>query len=61
MRYAFPCMIVPDEEEREATGREAYVVTFPDVPEAITGGDSSGKRRRSRYHQRRRWPRTVWA
>ncbi len=21
-------------------GREAYVVTFPDIPEAITGGDS---------------------
>ena len=40
MRYAFPCNIVPDEEEREASGREAYVVTFPDVPEAITGGDS---------------------
>ena len=38
MRYEFPCDIVPDEEEKAATGREAYVVTFPDVPEAITGG-----------------------
>ena len=38
MRYAFPCDIVRDEEEEMATGREAYVVTFPDVPEAITGG-----------------------
>ncbi len=37
MRYAFPCNIVRDEEEAEATGREAYVITFPDVPEAITG------------------------
>ena len=38
MRYAFPCNIVPDEEEKRDTGREAYVVTFPDIPEAITGG-----------------------
>ena len=38
MRYAFPCDIVLDEEEREATGREAYGVTFPDVLEAITCG-----------------------
>lgn len=38
MRYAFPCDIVLDEEERNATGREAYGVTFPDVPEAITCG-----------------------
>ena len=38
MRYAYPCSIVRDEEEEMATGREAYVVTFPDVPEAITGG-----------------------
>ena len=38
MRYAYPCDIVRDEEEEKATGREAYVVTFPDVPEAITGG-----------------------
>lgn len=37
MRYAFPCDIVLDEEERKATGREAYVITFPDIPEAITG------------------------
>ena len=40
MRYAFPCNIVPDDEEKKATGIEAYTVTFPDVPEAITGGDS---------------------
>ena len=38
MRYAFPCDIVPDEEERIATGREAYGVTFPDVYGANTGG-----------------------
>ena len=38
MRYAFPCSIVRDAEEEKTTGREAYVVTFPDVPEAITGG-----------------------
>ena len=38
MRYAFPCDIVFDEEEKEATGREAYGVTFPDIPEAITCG-----------------------
>ena len=38
MRYIFPCDIIRDEEEEMATGREAYVVTFPDVPEAITGG-----------------------
>ena len=40
MRYAFPCNIVPDDEEKKATGIEAYTVTFPGVPEAITGGDS---------------------
>ena len=38
MRYVYPCDIVLDEEEKTATGREAYVVTFPDVPEANTGG-----------------------
>ncbi len=38
MRYAFPCSIVRDEEEERATGREAYSVTFPDIPEAITCG-----------------------
>ena len=38
MRYVFPCDIIRDEEEERATGREAYVVTFPDVLEAITGG-----------------------
>ena len=38
MRYAFPCDIVLDEEEATTSGREAYVVTFPDIPEANTGG-----------------------
>ena len=38
MRYAFPCDVVLDEEERIATGREAYGVTFPDVYGANTGG-----------------------
>ena len=38
MRYAYPCNIVRDEEEAKATGREAYVVTFPDVYGAVTGG-----------------------
>lgn len=38
MRYAYPCSIVRDEEEARATGREAYVVTFPDVYGANTGG-----------------------
>ena len=38
MRYVYPCNIVLDEEEKKATGREAYNVTFPDVPEAITCG-----------------------
>lgn len=37
MRYAFPCNIALDDEEAEVTGREAYVITFPDVLEAITG------------------------
>ena len=38
MRYAYPCNIVRDEEEQRATGREAYVVDFPDIDGAITGG-----------------------
>ncbi len=38
MRYAYPCYIVRDEEEARATAREAYVVTFPDVYGANTGG-----------------------
>ena len=37
MRYAYPCGIVPDEEEERATGRKAYNVTFPDVYGANTG------------------------
>ena len=32
MRYAYPCILTPDEEEGEG-----FVVRFPDVPEAITG------------------------
>ena len=35
MRYAYPCILTPDEEEGEG-----FVVTFPDVPEAITGGNT---------------------
>ncbi len=38
MKYLYPSNIVRDEEEQLTTGREAYNVTFPDVPEAITGG-----------------------
>ncbi len=38
MRYAYPCNIELDEEELKETGREAYGVTFPDLPEAISGG-----------------------
>ena len=34
MRYAFPCNIVPDDEE----GGSGFVVTFPDVKGANTGG-----------------------
>ena len=38
MRYAYPCSIVSDEEEKRATGRQAYNVTFHDVYGANTGG-----------------------
>ena len=38
MRYAFPCNVIRDDEEERATGREAYNVSFPDIPEAITCG-----------------------
>ena len=38
MRYIYSCNIVRDQEEARLTGREAYNVTFPDVPEAITCG-----------------------
>ena len=38
MYYAYPCDIVRDVEEFEATGREAYNVSFPDIRGAITGG-----------------------
>ena len=38
MRYAYPCLIERDIEEQQLSGREAYVITFRDVPEAISGG-----------------------
>lgn len=38
MKFVYPCNIKRDEEEAETTGREAYNVTFPDLPEAITCG-----------------------
>ena len=38
MRYIYPCNIDLDEEELKETGRQAYCVTFPDLPEAISGG-----------------------
>ncbi len=38
MKYVYPCNIIIDEEEKAATGRIAYGVTFPDVPGAITCG-----------------------
>ena len=37
MRYAYPGVIIRDEEEERATGREAYIVTFPDVYGANSG------------------------
>jgi antitoxin HicB len=38
MRYAFPSNITLDDEEKRTTGREAYNVSFPDVPEGLTCG-----------------------
>ena len=38
MKYVYPCNIIVDEEEKSNTGRIAYGVTFPDVPNAITCG-----------------------
>ena len=38
MRYAYPCSIVPDTEEARISGREAWVVTFPDLNGASSGG-----------------------
>ena len=40
MRYVYPCFILPDEEDKELTGRDSYNVSFPDVPPALTCGDS---------------------
>ena len=38
MRYAYPGNISRDDEEKRTTGREAYNISFPDVPQAITCG-----------------------
>ena len=38
MRYVYPCEIVLDAEELQATGRVAFNVTFPDVYGANTCG-----------------------
>ena len=38
MRYVYPCNIVLDEAELQATGRVAFNVTFPDVYGANTCG-----------------------
>ncbi len=35
MQYAYPCNLIPDHEEGEG-----FVVTFPDVPGAITGAQT---------------------
>ena len=40
MRYTYPCNIRRDEEGLRETGREGYVVNFPDVYGANTGGDT---------------------
>ena len=53
MRYAYPCTIGEDEEEKATTGRLAYNVTFPDVVGAHTGGWS--------WEEAWRWLRTAWA
>ena len=36
MIYAYPCKLIPDEEG-------GYFATFPDIPEAITGGATRSK------------------
>ncbi len=38
MRYAYPCSIARDDGEEQLTGKRAYIVTFPDVYGANTGG-----------------------
>ena len=40
MEYAYPCSIVPDHDEKSATGIDAWVVSFPDVYGANTGADT---------------------
>ena len=35
MQYAYPCNLIPDYEEGEG-----FIVTFPDVPGAITGAQT---------------------
>ena len=42
MRYVYPCNIELDEEELRER-EEAYCVTFPDLPEAISGGGPGTK------------------
>ena len=37
MRYAYPCQLKPDEPAG------SFSVTFPDIPEALTGGSSMGE------------------
>ena len=39
MDQAYPCMLTPDEEG------SSFVVNFPDIPEAITGGATRGRHR----------------
>ncbi len=41
MRYAYPCDVVPDEEEARLTGCEAYNASFPDVHGAHTCGSTA--------------------
>ena len=38
MQYAYPCNLIPDLEEGEG-----FIVTFPDVPGAITGAQTREK------------------
>lgn len=35
MQYAYPCNLIPDREEGEG-----FIVTFPDVPGALTGAQT---------------------
>ena len=51
MRYTYPCNIILDEEGLRETGREGYVVNFPDVYGANTGGDT--------WMKLSKWPRIA--